>query len=203
MPQPVLRTDRLLLVPLAERHYELQVGLDADPQVQRWITGRARTRAEVAEWHADRLTRVRAGLGHWMAFGTGGGVPGSVAPDAEESGEFVGMVIMRPPLGPYMPDDPATAELGYRLARRYWRLGLGREVSRELLRHAFETEGQERVLAHAMAANVGSWSVMRSVGMRYVRTFHPEFDDPVPGSEQGDVEYEMTREMWRALRSAP
>jgi len=42
MPQPILRTDRLLLVPLADRHFELEVMLDSDPEVLRYITGRAR-----------------------------------------------------------------------------------------------------------------------------------------------------------------
>lgn len=197
---PVLHTARLLLVPLADRHFEFQVELDSDPAVQRYITGRARTRSEVAAWHADRLARARDGLGHWMAFcGTGGG-GGPAAPADESRGEFVGLMIMRPARGPDMPDDPVVAELGYRLSRRYWRQGLATEASRELLRHAFDTVGQDRVLAHAMMANVGSWSVMRTIGMRYVRTFVPSVDEPTPGAEQGDVEYEMTRETWAAVR---
>jgi hypothetical protein len=31
MAAPTLRSDRLLLVPLADRHLELEVALDADP----------------------------------------------------------------------------------------------------------------------------------------------------------------------------
>lgn len=38
--------------------------------------------------------------------------------------------------------------------------------------------------------------VMRAIGMRYVRTFHEQFEDPLPGTELGEVEYDMTREMW-------
>ena len=37
---------------------------------------------------------------------------------------------------------------------------------------------------------------MEAVGMRYVRTFFPAWDDPLPGSDEGEVEYEMTRAMW-------
>jgi hypothetical protein len=37
--------------------------------------------------------------------------------------------------------------------------------------------------------------------MRYVRTYHPVWDDPLPGADAGEVEYEMTREMWRGLAS--
>ena len=35
--------------------------------------------------------------------------------------------------------------------------------------------------------------------MWYVRTYFPPWDDPLPGAEElGEVEYEMTRQMWRA-----
>jgi RimJ/RimL family protein N-acetyltransferase len=58
------------------------------------------------------------------------------------------------------------------------------------------------VIAQAMAVNAASRGVMTAIGMRYVRTYFPSWDDPLPGSEQGEVEYEMTRGMWEALRAA-
>lgn len=201
MPQVTLRTARLLLVPLADRHLELEVALDADPEVMRYITGRARSRAEVVDAHAERMALGREvdGLGFWMAFGSAGGAHGSTSPDSEEGAEFVGLMMLPRAQGPDQPDDPTVAELGYRLGRRYWRQGLASEASRELLRHAFGTVGQRRVIAQTMTVNTGSRGVMEAVGMRYVRTFHPSFDDPLPGTEHGEVEYEMTRERWAAL----
>ena len=79
MPQPILRTSRLLLTPLADRHLELEVQLDSDPEVLRYIWGRARTRDEVLASHAQRMTLADKvdGLGYWMAFGSEGGTPGS------------------------------------------------------------------------------------------------------------------------------
>jgi hypothetical protein len=41
---------------------------------------------------------------------------------------------------------------------------------------------------------------MRSVGLRHVRTFHLDFDDPLPGSEQGEVEYALSRQEWLLAR---
>ncbi|SBT52330.1 GNAT family N-acetyltransferase [Micromonospora auratinigra] len=202
MPQPILRTERLLLVPLADRHLDLEIALDADPQVLRYLYPRARTREEVLTSHARRraLARPVDGLGFWMAFGSGDAAPGSTAPADEAVGEFVGLLMLPPANGPDQPDDPTVAELGYRLHRRYWRRGLATEASRELLRHAFDTVGQRRVIAQTMTVNAGSRGVMAAVGMRYVRTWYPSWDDPVPGTEQGEVAYEMTREMWRASR---
>ncbi|MEU1835990.1 GNAT family N-acetyltransferase [Micromonospora chersina] len=201
MPQPLLRTDRLLLVPLADRHLDLEVHLDSDPEVLRYLVGRARSRDEVIASHAERMALAAkiAGLGYWMAFGTEGGARGSTPPAGEADGEFVGLLMLPPAHGPDQPDDPTVAELGYRLLRRHWGKGLASEASRALLRHAFDTVGQQRVIAQTMAVNTGSRRVMEAVGMRHVRTFFPPFDDPLPGSDLGEVEYELTRETWEAV----
>jgi RimJ/RimL family protein N-acetyltransferase len=199
MLQPILHSERLLLVPLEDRHLDLEVELDSDPEVLRYICGRARTRAEVAESHARRMALAGRvpGLGYWMAFGTQAGAPGSSAPATEQAGEFIGLMMLPPAHGPDQPDDPQVADLGYRLVRRYWRQGLATEASLALLRHGFETVGVRRVIAQTMAVNLGSRGVMTSVGMAHVRTYHPEWDEPLPGTGEGEVEYELTLADWR------
>lgn len=192
MSQPILRTDRLFLIPLADRHLELEVELDSDPEVHRYLTGRARSRDEVIESHARRMDLAAKvdGLGFWMAFGS------------DDERDFIGLMMLPPAHGPDQPDDPTVCDLGYRFLRRHWRKGYASEASRVLLRHAFDTIGQSRVIAQTMAVNAGSRGVMEAVGMRYVRTYFPVWDEPLPGSEQGEVEYEMTRKMWQANRDA-
>jgi RimJ/RimL family protein N-acetyltransferase len=49
-----------------------------------------------------------------------------------------------------------------------------------------------------MTINTASRATMASVGMTYVRTFHASTDDPILGSEHGDVEYAITRNEWLA-----
>jgi hypothetical protein len=44
---------------------------------------------------------------------------------------------------------------------------------------------------------------MRSIGMRHVRTEHREWDEPLPGSDGGEVIYEITAEQWRAGDKEP
>jgi RimJ/RimL family protein N-acetyltransferase len=191
--QPILRTARLLLVPLADRHLDLEVQLDSDPEVLRYISGRAHSREEVTASHSRRMALADKvdGLGYWMAF----------ASEHEDEGDFVGLMMLPPAHGPDQPDDPTVTDLGYRLVRRYWRQGLASETSRVLLRHAFDTVGQSRVIAQTMAANTGSRRVLDAIGMRYVRTYFPPWDDPLPGADMGEVEYEMTREMWKAPKA--
>lgn len=200
MPQPILRTTRLLLVPLADRHLELEIRLDSDPEVLRYISGRARTRDEVVASHARRMAHANRvdGLGYWVAFGSDGDKRDATPPEREDEGEFIGLMMLPPAHGPDQPDDPTVSDLGYRLVRRHWRQGLASEASRALLRHAFDAVGQSRVIAQTMAVNAGSRGVMEAIGMRYVRTYFPPLADPLPGAERGEVEYEMTRAMWQA-----
>ncbi|NHN54719.1 GNAT family N-acetyltransferase [Calidifontibacter sp. DB0510] len=200
MAAPILTTDRMLLVPLADRHLGLEIELDSDPEVLRFLFGRPRPADEVRRAHAERMELGRRvdGLGYWVAFGVDGGARGSRAPAAEEDGEFLGLMMLPPAHGPDQPDDPTVGELGYRFRRQVWRRGLATEASRRLLAHAFDTVGQSRVLAQTMAVNAGSRAVMAALGMRHTRTFYPSFEDPLPGADQGEVEYEMTAVEWRA-----
>jgi RimJ/RimL family protein N-acetyltransferase len=183
VPQPVLRTERLVLEPLADAHLELEIELDSDAEVLRYLFPRARTADEVRAKHLDRMAEGREvdGLGMWMGFLDGA---------ARDASGFVGLFMLTPREG--------QAELGYRIRRDRWRQGFAREGSLALLRHGFETLGLERVVAQTMAVNAGSRAVLASVGLSFVRTFHEVFDDPVPGTEQGEVEYAVTRAEWRA-----
>ena len=187
MTQADLQTDRITLVPLSDEHLELEVELDSDPEVMRYLTGRARTRAEVEDAHERRLKTAEPvpGLGFWV---------GLVA------GNFVGWWLLQPPERPDQGLVQGQAELGYRLLRRYWRQGLASEGSRELLRHGFDDLDLTRIFAETMSANTGSRATMAAVGLQYVRTFHHDLDPDLPDVDLGEVEYAVTRAEWRATR---
>jgi RimJ/RimL family protein N-acetyltransferase len=186
--QASLRTPRIELVPLSQDHLELEVELDSDPEVMRYLDdGRPRTRVQVEEGHRRRLrlAQLSPGLGSW-------------AGTVDE--ELVGWWLLEPPQRADQGPVQGQAELGYRLLRRHWRRGLASEGARELVRHGFEDLGLARIFAETMAVNVASRATMRSVGLRHVRTFHLDFDDPLPGSEQGEVEYALSRQEWLLAR---
>jgi RimJ/RimL family protein N-acetyltransferase len=193
VPQVVLHTPRLRLEPLADAHLEHEVELDSDPEVLRYLWGRARSRAEVERSHVERLTHADRvdGLGLWAGFLTQGTGSSSAPP-------FVGLWMLTPPHGPDQVFRPDEADLGYRVLRRYWRQGFASEGSRELLRHGFEDLGLTRIFAQTMAVNTPSRATMASLGMRFVRGFTMSFDEPLPGAEEGEVEYELRREDWLA-----
>ena len=183
MPQQTLQTERITLVPLAEKHLEWEVELDSDFEVMRHLSGRASTREEVVASHAGRMAAAQKvdGLGFWVGL---------------LDDEFVGWWILQPAHGPDQPDDPGVADLGYRLLPRHWRKGLASEGARELVRYGFDDIGLDRIIAQTMTANTRARAVVERVGLTYVRTFPTSNTAPVEGVEEGEVEYEMTRVQW-------
>lgn len=186
MTQPMLYTGRLQLVPLTDAHLELEIALDSDPEVMRYLTGRALSRGEVERAHRRRVAAAREvpGLGCWAGFA---------------GDDFVGWWLLQPPHGPDQPKVAGEADLGYRLLRRHWRRGYASEGARELIRYGFDDLGLDRIFAQTMAANAASRATMSAAGLTYVRQFVSAgpYDDLVPGAEQGEVEYEITRITWQ------
>jgi RimJ/RimL family protein N-acetyltransferase len=93
--------------------------------------------------------------------------------------------------------DPLVVELGYRLRRSEWGRGLATEGSRALIEHAFARAGAAKVVAETMAVNTASRRVMEKAGMRHVRTFQGVFEEPLPGTDSGEVAYEICRDEWQ------
>ncbi|MGH3545771.1 MAG: GNAT family N-acetyltransferase, partial [Mycobacteriales bacterium] len=106
---------------------------------------------------------------------------------------FVGWCSLRPGDGTL----PTEAELGYRRRRVAWGKGYATELSEALLRRAFIDAGVLRVFATTMTVNTGSRRVMEKIGLRFIRTFHLVWPEPIEGTEFGDVEYALTRPQWR------
>jgi RimJ/RimL family protein N-acetyltransferase len=187
--QTPLQTERIRLEPLIEEHFELEVELDSDPEVMRYLTGCARTREQVQHAHEMRLETARPvdGLGFWLGF-------------VED--EFVGWWMLEPAGWAEGELVPGEVELGFRMLRRHWRKGLASEGAGEVMRHAFEDLGMNRLYTYTMAVNAGSQAVSRHIGLRYVRTFHDEDEVGPEGFEQGAVEYSITADEWRAAQAA-
>lgn len=193
MPQPILSTARLTLVPLTDEHLDLEAELDADPEVMRYLTGRASTRAEAERAHQRRLASAHEvpGLGFWVGF--------------DRENRFVGWWLLLPPHGPDQPKVAGEADLGYRLLRRHWRRGYATEGARELIRYGFQDVGLTRIFAQTLAVNTPSRATMTAAGLTFSRAFasgDPD-DGAVPGTEHGEVEYEITRGGWQRHHASP
>ena len=60
----------------------------------------------------------------------------------------------------------------------------------------FRSGRYDKIVGTTMAVNHASRRVMEKVGMTHARTDHVDRPDPIPGSEEGEVWYELTRSGW-------
>ncbi|GAA4681877.1 GNAT family N-acetyltransferase [Streptomyces youssoufiensis] len=182
-----VRTERLTLRRFTAADVENLVALDSDPRVMRFLTGEPTPRAVIENEVLPKiLLDYRLGpAGRWAAV-------------ERATGSFLGWLSLQPPADGSVTD----VELGYRLKASAWGRGLATEGARALIDKGFAELGVQRVWAETMAVNTASRRVMEKAGLRYVRTFHVHFDDPLPGTEHGEVEYELRRVDWAARRAA-
>ena len=186
MRRPVLNSTRIELRPMTLQHLPLLHDLDSDPLVMEFLLGRARTSQEIDEFWAPRCAdRVadQVGLGWWVGF---------------EGDTFLGWWDLG--RSGSVADAPVSidqVEIGWRVMSRHWRKGMATEGASLLLDHGFGTLGLRRIWAETMAVNHASRGVMNKIGMRHVRTQVREWQDPLPGADEGEVLYEITATEWK------
>ncbi|GCD96861.1 GNAT family N-acetyltransferase [Embleya hyalina] len=181
-----LGTDRLVLRRFTETDVDHLFALHNDPDVMRFINGgRPTTRESIETETVPKFLRVYPGLGH----------PGFWIAEDRADGSFMGWFAFRP----LVDNSPAVVELGYRLRKAAWGGGYATEGSRALIHKGFDELGVQRVTANTMTVNTGSRRVMEKAGLTFVRTFFEDWPEEIEGSEQGDVEYELTRADWERL----
>lgn len=129
------------------------------------------------------LDQYRDGYGIWAVI-------------ERSTGEFIGRFSLR-----LVEGDLTKIELGYRLRPSAWGKGYATEGSLALVDKGFSELGSERIFATTMTVNAASRRVMEKAGLRYVRTFHESWPETIDGTEEGDVEYALTRSEWEKLDS--
>lgn len=176
----VLQTARLTLSPCSPGDRADFIALELDPAVMRYLNGgRAVDHAPADPDDATFLMPRGTEPYVWTAR-------------RADNGAFVGWFCL-------WPDSETLAELGYRLRRLDWGQGLASEGASALVDWGFGSAGYDKVVACTLAVNQGSRRVMEKIGMRHTRTV-PVESDPFPGTEQGEVWYELTRAAWDGAR---
>lgn len=171
----VLQTVNLRLSPFCPSDRADFIDLELDPEVMHFLNGGA----------VDHRMTTPKDVTFLMPRGT---EPHVWTARRTANDEFVGWFCL-------FPESNTTAEIGYRLRRKDWGQGLATEGASALVNWGFGAAGYDKIVACTMAANRGSRRVMEKIGMSYARTV--TFNSgPVPGSEHGEVWYELTRSEW-------
>lgn len=154
----LLRTDRLALREFTIEDAPMLVELDSDPEVMKYISRGVPTKAEhIVDSFLPRILRTTKSeltTGFWAAI-------------LIDSNEFAGWFHLRPDR---LVED--SMELGYRLRRNFWGLGLATEGSKALIRRAFERGHADTITAATLLQNEASKRVMANCGMYFDGIFY-------------------------------
>ena len=173
-----LKTERMILREFVESDWHSIKELDSDPEVMKYLTnGVPSPDAEVNRAMGIFLSMNKKWnhkFGFWVALDM-------------MSGEFIGWFHMRP-----VKTDPENAnllELGYRMKKKFWGVGLGTEGAIALIDKCRIDYGVKEFCAQTMLTNYASQNVMKKCGMTFWKDdIYLEF----PGDDKRVVWFKKT-----------
>ncbi len=173
-----IETPRLLLRQWRESDLAHFGELCADPEVMRYFP--ATLKRSESNALADRIRSQIAtrGWGLWAL---------------QHEGEFIGFTGLSEARfeAPFTP----AIEVGWRLRRSSWGMGLASETARASLRYARDTLGLSEVVSFTAALNKPSRAVMERIGM--ARDPREDFEHPLV--KQGDPLRPHVLYRWRPM----
>lgn len=165
-----LETERLVLRQFIEDDADNLFELNSDPEVTRF-TSDAGQPTDYTVIKTQILPKYLAyyeqydGYGFWAVI-------------EKSSREFIGWFLFRPTIHAFYFSpalaNPSDIELGYRLRKASWGKGYATEGSKRLISKGFSELGTQRVVSHALAANVASIRVLEKAGLKLEKRFTDE-----------------------------
>lgn len=170
----MFETERLTIRKMEAGDIDAIHAMRSDADVMRFIR-EPQSRAEAANW----ITLVSS---KWEKDGIG-----FCSLIERATGEHVGWC------GLWRLSETNEIEVGYAIAKRFWRRGFAHEAADRLLQYGFEELELDQIVAVAREENDGSRAVMNKLGMKfdYIGRFY----------EAELVHYSILRREYDALRN--
>jgi RimJ/RimL family protein N-acetyltransferase len=181
-----LRTERLDLRPYQDDDLEFLYELQSDPDLTRYLYYGPLTRDEVQL--SFGLKRTRNAL-------RGEGDALNLVAVLRSTGERVGEATMF-----WLSEAHRGGEVGYLLHPAHRGRGYATEMSREMLRLAFDDLGLHRVIGRLDARNTASAAVLERLGMR--PEAHLVSNEYVKGEWCDELDYALLADEWRTREPA-
>lgn len=164
----MLETERLILRPMNESDIDDVFKMRRDDEVMRFIREPVVSRREAEDWInmiSSRWAKDRIGFCSVIE---------------KQSGKFAGWC------GLWQLKENNEIEVGYAIAKDFWKKGFASESAEAVLNYAFNEINLETVVAVARPENAGSRRVMEKIGMKfdYIGKFY----------ERDLVHYSITKE---------
>ncbi len=160
----IIETDRLILRTWNESDLHPFVQMNQDPQVMEFFP--QTLSAEETEGLFRRISTFLEEKGF-----------GLFAAETRQTQEFLGFIGLSVPT--FTAHFTPCVEIGWRLARRFWKQGYATEGARACLNYGFSVLTLREIVSFTSKLNTRSIDVMERIGMRY----RGEFDHP--NLEQG------------------
>ena len=152
MPEHIIETERVCLRPFTFDDLDAFAVICSDQDVMRYIGGgRPLSRDETQ-------VRLNAIIEHHDKHGFG--VWAAVDRSNSTLMGYCGLQFL---------DNTPEVEVGYRLAKRFWGMGLASEAAKASLRYGFKELSLGRIVAVVQPANIASQRVLEKIGLRYVK----------------------------------
>jgi RimJ/RimL family protein N-acetyltransferase len=175
-------TERLTLRRWRPDDREAFARLNADPRVMEFMPG------VLGRDESDKLAdRIEA---HFREHGFG-----LCVAELRGKKDFIGFIGLQVPS--FQSASTPCVEIGWRLSREHWGMGLATEGARRMVRYAFEELGLESLVSFTVPANLRSRHVMEKLSM--TRDPTEDFDHPnlPPGHAlRRHVLYRLRRRDW-------
>ncbi len=155
-------TERLLLREIHPTDVDGFFELDADPEVHRYLGNNPITDKDqcIETINFIRQQYMDHGIGRWAIID-------------RKTNAFMGWSGLK--LETVTTNNHQNYyDLGYRLIKRYWGLGIATETSLLALDYGFKHLNIDTVYAAASCENIGSNKVLKKVGLHFVETFYYE-----------------------------
>ena len=163
----ILHTDRLILRNWNETDKEAMYTYASDPEV-----------GPPAGWPPHKSVEESLSVIQNVLSG-----PESYAICLKGTDEPIGCIDLKMKERTDLTDRDDECEMGYWLGKPFWGRGIMPEAARELLRHAFEDLGMQKVWCGYYNGNEKSKRVQEKVGFRYQWTT-PDVDVPLMGEKR-------------------
>jgi RimJ/RimL family protein N-acetyltransferase len=180
MSEIFFETERLIARRFGPRDLEPFVAMRADPEIARYQNWEAFTKTQGREFLAWLAPRSPGDEG-WFQF----------ALEERAGACFIGDCGLK-----IAEADNRLAQIGYTVARQYWRRGYASEAVRGLIGYAMAAFPIHRISASVDPLNEASVRVLEKAGLR--KEAHFRQSEWFKGRWADDAIYAILREEWRS-----
>ena len=145
----MLETDRIILRPMKTEDAQPIFAMRSDAEVMRFIRAPIIRFAEAESW-------IKLVSSRWADEKIG-----FCSLIEKQSGKFLGWC------GLWQLEETGEIEVGYALAKEFWRQGYAVEAAEAFLKYGFEKLNLNKIVAVAKPENKASQRVMEKLGMSY------------------------------------